>query len=243
MLINCDLKQIEVCVFAQLCKPKLLIERLNSGKDVHKFIGSNVFNVSEEEVSDEQRSDAKTSTFGIIYGNGAKTLSERTGRDFEWCKGFIQEFYELFPEAKAWHNEIIKRVEQTGCLKLFTGEILKFNKYPAKYDWQKQKGIIESYNPPDIKNYPVQHLAWVITSIILGQIYRIAVHKRNKYLLINTVHDSIMIDARPDDVDEAINDLILCVDKVKDIIYTKFNERLIVPIKMDVSIGDDWLTL
>lgn len=239
-LINMDLKQAEIIVFAQLCKPKLLIELINSGKDIHKFIGASVFNVSEEEITDGQRSDAKTSTFGIIYGNGAKTLSERTGRSFEWCSSFIESFYGMFPEAKEWHNRIIKTVNATGQLTLFTRETLYFRKYPAKYDWQFKKGIKESYNPPDIKNHPVQHLAWIITSIILGELYRIAVHKRDKYLLINTVHDSIMIDCKEEYVPECIEDIQQCVDKVPSVCYTLWNERLIVPIKCDISLGETW---
>lgn len=244
MLINADLKQIEVCIFAQLCKPKLLLELLNAGKDIHRFIGANVYGKAEETLTDDERTDSKTSTFGIIYGNGAKTLSERTGRDQEWCSTFINTFFELFPEARDWHNRCYKQVEETGRLTLFTGMILKFKKYPAKFDWQKKKGIIESYNPPDIKNHPVQHLAQMIMAILSGRFYiDFAVKKRDKYLMINTVHDSLMLDCKEEYIDEAIQDITHIVDRLPEIVYTIFKEHIIVPIKIDISCGERWSDL
>jgi DNA polymerase I len=243
-LINCDLKQIEIIVFAQLCKDPTLIDLLNKGKDIHKFIASNVYDKPEEEITDEERSSAKTSSFGIIYGNGAKTLSERTGRTQEWAQDFINTFYELFPKAKEWHEKIQKQVEKTGQLTLFTGMTLKFKKYPAKFDWQIRKGIKESYNPPDIKNHPVQHLAALIMAILAGQFYRnYAVHKRDKYLMINTVHDSLMLDCKDDYIDEAILDVSQTLESISLILKEKFNETMLVPIKIDISTGERWSEL
>lgn len=244
MIINADLRQIEVIMFAQLCKPKLLITLLNNGQDIHNFIGANLYGKTEEEITEEERDDTKKSTFGIIYGNGDKTLSDRTGKDIEWCKEFIKTFFTLFPEAKTWHQKCQETVEKTGSLTLFTGEILKFKKYPAKYDWQINKGITESYNPPDIKNHPVQHLAWIIMSIILGTFFRgYAIHNKDKYLMINTVHDSLMIDCKEDFIYDAINHVSNVVDKVPTIIYNKFNEKMVVPIKISMSMGDRWSDL
>lgn len=244
MLINADLKQIEVCIFAHMCKDPTLINLLKNSKDIHKFIGAHVYGKAEEEVTDEERTDAKTSTFGIIYGNGAKTLSERTNRSVEWSKEFIDTFYDLFPKAREWHNEIQKKVEKSGELELFTGMRLRFNKYPAKFDWQIKKGIKESYNPPDIKNHPVQHLAAMIMAMLSGRFYRnYAVHDRDKYLMINTVHDSLMLDCREDYVDEAVLNISNTLDEIPEVIYTLFKERLEVPIKIDVSIGESWADL
>lgn len=244
MLINIDLKQIEVVCFAQFCKDPLLVQLLNDNKDIHRFIASNVFNKPETEIADSERSDAKASSFGIIYGNGPKTLSERTGRDFTWCKEFIASFYEMFPKAKEWHTRIQEEVNTTGQLKLFTNEIIKFNKYPAKYDWQFEKGITESYNPPDIKNHPVQHIAALIMKMILGQFYRqYALEDRDKYIMINTVHDSLMLDCKEEYIDEAVNNFNKTLDNMPDKIYNLWRERFVVPIRADISIAQNWYDL
>lgn len=240
-IVNLDLKQIEVAVFSQLCKDKTLIGLLNQGVDLHTYTASDVTGKDEKDVTKEERQDAKAGNFGIIYGNGAGKLSSTTGRSVEWCRDYINRFYEMFPGAKIWHDNIQQEVEDSGQLKLFTGEILKFEKRPAKFDWQIRQGIRESYNPPDIKNHPVQHIAAVISFIMIGSFFReYAIHKRDKYLMINTVHDSLMLDCRAEYVEEAEKDLQECVDRLPEKIYTLFNEKFSVPIRCDIEHGQSW---
>lgn len=243
-LINADLKQIEIVIFAHLCQDPYLTQLLKEGKDLHKMTASIVLDIPEEGVTDNERGDAKAGNFGIIYGNGPPKLAKTTGRDVEWCKNYIDSFYEMFPKAKEWHDKIQKIVNATGQLRLFTGMILKFRKFPAKYEWQKRKGITESYNPPDIKNHPVQHLASLVTAIFIGQFFRQkAIYKRDKYLMINTVHDSLMLDCKSEFVEEAKQDILEIVDRIPDIVYKLWNERIEVPIKVDISVGDSWYDL
>lgn len=241
MIINCDLAQIEIIIFNQYCKDRLLTKLLRDGQDLHIYTSANVLGKAEQDVTKEERKDAKAANFGIIYGNGAPRLSETTGNSVEWCSDYIKEFYRLFPEAKAWHKSIQEEVNKTGQLRIWTGEILKFKKYPAKYDWQKKQGITESYNPPDVKNHPVQHTAWVITSILLGKFWRHkALPNRDKYLMINTVHDSLMLDARPEFVDLGVKDLQETVDRLPEWVLQYFNETMLVPIKCEIQTANSW---
>lgn len=241
MILNADLKQIEVICFAQLCKDENLIKLLNEGKDIHRYIASKVYNKAEEDVSDLERKSVKPGTFGIIYGNGAPRLSENTGQSVEWCKEFISTFYKLFPNAKLWHNFILSKVEKDGFLKLPTGSILKFKKHPAKYAWQKSKGIVESYNPPDIKNWPVQHFAFLILSILLGKFFREkALNNREKYLLINTVHDSIMLDCKPEYVEQAKTDILEITNTLPKYLEEFWNLKLLAPVSIDITTGQNW---
>ena len=238
-IINLDLSQVEVVVFAHLCKDPTLVNLLKNGKDIHYYIASQILNKSESEVTKEERSTAKTSTFGIIYGNGAKTLSERVNKPQDWCKAFIKQFYEMFPKAKEWHNDILLEVEATGQLTLFTNQVLKFTKYPAKYDWQDKNKLY--YNPPDIKNHPVQSIAALLMAILAGEFWRTkALINRDKYLMINTVHDSLMLDCRPQYVDQAVSDLQEIVDRLPQIVYNNWKESLIVPIKCEIKGGNSW---
>jgi DNA polymerase-1 len=243
MIINADLKQVEIIIFAWLCKDPTLIRLIKAGQDMHRYVGSLVYDKPEDDITDQERSDIKAGNFGIIYGNGAFKLSQTTGRSEQWCKEFIEQFYETFPGAKKWHTEIVNQVNKTGQLKILTGETLKFKKYPAKYEWQIKRGIRESYNPPDIKNHPVQHTAYIITSMILGQLFRKAIHQRDKYLLINTVHDSFMIDSKEEYVDIAIKDITESVDNTRETIYNKFKVEFDLPLKVDISVGDNWSEL
>ncbi len=241
MIINADLKQIEVVMFAHECQDETLIQLLINGQDIHRYVGSYIYDKEEKDITDLERKDIKAAVFGIIYGNGALKLSETTGRSIDWCSNFIKLFYELFPQAKEYHNRVLNTVNKTGQLKLWDNVTLKFPKYPVKYDWQKARGITESYNPPDIKNWPIQHLAGLINSILVGQFYReYAIHKSDKYLLINTVHDSLMIDCKEEFIDECIEDLYKVLDNIPNLVLQYWNVLIEVLIKIDISLGQSW---
>lgn len=241
MIVSVDLSQVEVIVFADYCRDKMLNKLLLDGLDLHRFTAAHVAGKDEIDITTGERKLAKAGNFGIIYGNGAPRLAQTTGNSVEWCAQYIKEFYELFPGAKEWHKNIQDEVNKTGQLRIWTGETLKFKKYPAKYDWQKRQGIIESYNPPDIKNHPIQHTAWIITSIMLGKFWREkALHNRDKYLMINTVHDSLMLDVRPEYVELAKKDLQEVVDRLPEWVLQYFNHTMSVPIKCQISVAESW---
>lgn len=243
-IVNFDFKQIEVYIFAYLCQDSNLLNLLNNQIDVYKYIGTFVYTKAIQDITAEERTTMKPCVLGIIYGNGAKTLSENCGQSIEWCKDFIETFYELFPKAKLWHEKIAQEVEERGYLRNFTGRVLKFKKFPAKFEWQFRKGIKESYNPPDIKNWPVQSLATAdIVLHMLGKVWRESIKYRYKFVLINTVHDSIMLDCQEEYVRFAINLVKNILDDSRKEIYNYWGVDIGVELKVDVSVGDSWASL
>ncbi len=243
MIISSDLNQIETCVVAQLSGDETLIKLLNDDRDIHRFIVSNIYGDKEETIDkkDPRRTAAKAATYGLFFGNGPQRLSESTGQDIDWCKDFIQTFYNLFPRVKLWHQWLLETVERDGQLTLETGSILKFQKFPAKFPWQIRKGITESYNPPDVKNFPVQHTAFIIMALWVGRFFREkAIFKRDKYLMINEIHDSLMLDCRPEFVEEAKEDIQQIADKIPLYFKELWNIELRVPIKIETKSGRSW---
>ncbi len=244
LLLNGDLKAIEMVVFAQLSRDRHLLELLNNNIDMHLYMYEMVYGIPMKNVTKEQRNSIKAVDFGIIYGNGPKTASERTGLPEDECKSIIETFYEVFPNTKVWQHYNLKKVEEQGYLRLQTGSLLNFQKYPAKYDWQFKKGIVESYNPPDIKNYPVQHTAGLIMFLILGEVFKIAQTKRTKYLMINTVHDSLMLDCQNQDtLDEAQQDIQEVINNVPRYMLELWGIKMLAPITMEFSQGKTWIDL
>jgi DNA polymerase I len=242
-IINSDYRQIEVLVFAILSNDVILQDILLQGIDLYKYLAAEIDQINIDEVTPEQRNDTKVPALGIIYGNGARTLSQNCGKDEKWCKTFIQTFYELFPIARQWHIDIQEIVAQTGYLEVFTGQEFRFDKKPAKYDWQFEQGIQESYNPPDIKNHPVQGTAFIFMIIMLGKFWREkCLLKRDKYLLINTVHDSIMLDVRKEYIEEAKKDMELLAN-IKEMCYKVFKKDIKLEIKQEISSGHSWYDL
>lgn len=243
VIVNSDYKTIEVVVFAVLADDPNLQDLFLRGIDVYKYIASFIYEKDIKEITPEERNSTKPGCLGIIYGNGAKTLAQSTGNTERWCKLFISKFYTLFPVSKEWHTYIQEAVKETGRLKTFTGQEFRFKKKPAKYEWQFKQGILESYNPPDIKNWSVQGTAFCILIIMLGAFWRHkALHNRDKYLLINTVHDSVMLDCRQKYIEDAKKDLEILV-KVKQMCYKVFKYNFKLDIGQDVTVGDSWYNL
>ena len=242
-IIQCDLGQVEVVVAAQLSGDQTLIRLLQDGRDVHKFMVANIYGEPEEQITkdDPRRRAAKPGTFGILYGCSANQLSKNTGMDVEWSKNFIETFYKLFPRIKLWHNYLQEQVELHGELHMPTGMILRFKKYPAKFDWQIRKGIIESYNPPDIKNWPVQSTAQVIMALWVGKFFRrFGLYNRDKYLMINEIHDSLMLDCRLEYVELAKQHLQESLDRIPQDLEETLGIKMLVPIRGEIKAGHSW---
>lgn len=245
MLINADLSQIEIVVFCLYCKDKTLRKLLCEGRDIHRYTASIVFDIPENKVSDKQRKDIKATNFGIIYGNGAFTLSQTLGISIPLAKEYIESFYQTFPGARTWHKRILEEVNETGQIITPTSRLLCFTKFPAKFDWQEAGKLY--YNPPDIKNWPVQSLAGDIYKLWIGGLYRDYTQQdidfKENCKIINTIHDSVMLDCSKKYFQEALNLLQKGLDKLPEMYYTKYKKEFDLPLKYAISVGQSWYEL
>ncbi|TYA79275.1 DNA polymerase, partial [Seonamhaeicola marinus] len=107
-LLAADYSQIELRIIAALSEEETMIEAFNNGEDIHASTAAKVFNVAIEDVTREQRSNAKTVNFGIIYGVSAFGLSNQTNLSRSEAKELIDTYYETYPKLK---NYISKQVD------------------------------------------------------------------------------------------------------------------------------------
>ncbi len=258
-IIELDYKQLELVVFAYLTQDQGLIKAIIEGIDIHKESASSALNKPLEEVTDLERSNAKAVNFGLIYGSGSFSMASRNGLEQEFCQTFIDTFFKKYPQTKQWQDNLVKKVYSTrirlspeeltkkgipisiGHIKSVTGRkyIFKTTDSPK---YLIEKGIATSFNPPDIKNYLVQGLATAdIVLIMLGRLWRkLAIYNREKYLLVNTVHDSVIFDFKihcKKDVDMIRYQLEDVKSMMKELFIVDFN----VPIQIDVKYGKSWM--
>ena len=102
VLLAADYSQIELRVIASLSNDKEMQEAFQKGEDIHASTAAKVFNVALEEVSREQRSQAKTVNFGIVYGVSAFGLSNQTNLNRKESKALIDAYYETYPQLKSY---------------------------------------------------------------------------------------------------------------------------------------------
>lgn len=244
MLINLDFKQIEVVVLALLSQDECFIKLLQQGTDIYKYFASIMYDKTQDEITDDERNSLKIPILGISYGKGAKKLARETGKSEEWCKEFIDSFYGQFPKVKELHNRWIDEVNKTGSLRMFDGVNLTFKYYDKVWSDEYNCWFKAGYKPTEIKNYPVQHTAFVFISTFVSKFYtEYALNNRGKYLLINTVHDSVMLDCRDTFVTEAINDLNNVLDKLPELMLQLYKLNVNLPIRADITKGNSWFEL
>src|SRR5690606_23216169 len=107
IILAADYSQIELRIIAALSKEKNMIEAFKNNEDIHASTASRVFNVPLEEVSREQRSNAKTVNFGIVYGVSAFGLSNQTGLSRGESKELIDTYYATYPQLRNYISEQI----------------------------------------------------------------------------------------------------------------------------------------
>ena len=114
VLLAADYSQIELRIIAALSEEETMIEAFKNGEDIHASTAAKVFNVPIEEVTREQRSNAKTVNFGIIYGVSAFGLSNQTDLTRKESKELIDLYYETYPKLRSYMSAQVDFARDNG---------------------------------------------------------------------------------------------------------------------------------
>ncbi|NNE76288.1 MAG: DNA polymerase I, partial [Pricia sp.] len=121
ILLAADYSQIELRIIAALSEENTMIEAFKNGEDIHASTASKVFNVPLEDVTREQRSNAKTVNFGIIYGVSAFGLSNQTDLSRSEAKDLIDTYYKTYPKLRNYISEQIDFAREHGYVQTVLG--------------------------------------------------------------------------------------------------------------------------
>jgi DNA polymerase-1 len=247
VIIEADFKQLEVVAAAFLSKDQILQREMIQGVDIHLANGEWVYGKPSSEISSEERTLVKVQTFQLLYGASAYALAMAVGCTEDEAQGFIDGFYGKYQGVRKWHSELALEVFSSarqipgtpireGFYKSITGRSYKFTQF------KKKSGEI-TFNLPDIKNYPVQGFATAdIVVAQLGRLYRALQPYREHIKLINTVHDSVLLDCKEEYALRAcqlLKDVLECTEWMNQAWNISFN----LPLRVDISIGKSWYDL
>ncbi len=247
-VVSADYAGIEVRIEAQLSGDEVYIQDIRDGVDFHNKNLALKEGRSYEEVTAEidagnittiaKRKAIKGFTFAQQYGAGNKKISETTGFTQEEVQGIKDARRLAYPRLHMYYDYLKHEVEKNGQYRDPWGRIYKFTKYPNKFQWQRGT---DSYSPTEIQNYRTQGFSTgSIVTTMVGQFWRkYALQSRNKYLMINTIHDSLMLDCKQEYLDQAKKDLQLLTECDR-ISQDVFNYKIVVPIEIAISHGNNW---
>lgn len=255
-LMEVDFSQLEVVALAILSGDEVLKNDILSGLDMHRVRASELFGIMEYDVTDEQRRLAKQLSFQLQYGAGYKSMAEKNGCSEEVAARFIDNYYTRYPQVKRWQEQVAAEVKASrrpgsgyttkgfprgeGVLMSPTGRIYKFYEYDSSYG----KYGTTSFSPTEMKNYPVQGFATGdIMALYRAKLYRelLARGLHERLLMINTVHDSVMLDVPSmEDVKLAYEICREVADNLPELIEELWGIEVDVPLKVEAKYGPRW---
>ena len=226
ILMCADYSQIELRIIASLSGDANMIDAFNKDEDIHTSTASRIFNVPHNEVSREQRGNAKTVNFGIIYGVSAFGLSQQTNLNRKEAKILIDNYYENYPTLREYMSKQIDFARENGYVETLMGR----RRYLTNIN--SQNGMIRSADERNAINAPIQGSAADIIKIAMKNIFNILNEKQFKSKMILQVHDELVFDVHLSEL-----------DKIKKVVKNSMENAvtLDIPLKVDIGTGKNWL--
>ncbi len=225
-LLAADYSQIELRLIAEMSGDKEMKTSFLRGEDIHKSTAAKVFNVPLDKVTREQRSNAKTVNFGIIYGVSAFGLSQQTDLSRKEAKELIDTYYKTYPTLKAYIAKQIDFAREHG----YVETLLNRRRYLKNIN--SRNAIVRAADERNAVNAPIQGSAADIIKIAMINIHNILKKENYKSKMLLQVHDELVFDIHNDEL-----------ATLKPIIQTEMENayKLSIPLTVDLGEGNNWL--
>ena len=226
LFLSADYSQIELRLMAHFSQDPHLVHAFLSGQDIHAATAAKIFNVSIEEVTKEQRRQAKTANFGIIYGISAFGLAQQLDCSRSEAKALIDGYFAAFPGVIDYIEKQKELARQQGYA------VTLFGRKRYLPDILSHNATVRSFAERNAVNSPIQGTAADIIKMAMVTIHRRLKEEGLKAQMIMQVHDELNFNV-------PLNE----VDKVREIVVNEMQHvvHLTVPLIADCGVGTNWL--
>ncbi len=224
VLVIADYSQIELRILAEVSDDPAFVGAFQRGDDLHRLTAATMYGVPMEEVTKEQRSDAKRINFGLMYGRGARSLSAQLGASEERGRQLIDEYFANYPKVQRFLQRTANRAVRDRTLRTLSGRIRKFGPSAVADD----RGAMRR----EAMNFPIQGASADIAKLALVRI-------REELLgldarLINSIHDEFVLEC-----EESLAETVS--EKAKSAMIRAGEEILEkVPVDVEVVVSREW---
>ena len=226
ILLSADYSQIELRLIADISGDPDMIEAFNSGADIHQATAAKIYHEPIESVTDNQRRNAKTANFGIIYGISAFGLSERLGIPRAEAKALIDGYFQSYPRIQQYMNESIEKAREKGFVTTIMG------RKRLLPDINSRNAVVRGYAERNAINAPLQGSAADIIKTAMIDIFREFEQKGLRSRMIMQVHDELIFNVVPEELP--------CVQYiVTRQMQNAYHGR--VPLTVSSGVGANWL--
>ena len=229
VLLDADYSQIELRVVAALAGDPVLLGAFEAGEDIHRRTASEVFNVPMDQVTSEQRSASKAVNFGLLYGQGAFALAANIGVSQKEAKAFIERYFERMPKVAAWIESAKEKALAEGLVRTHWGRIRRIPELESPNKQFQAQGLREAVNTI------VQGTAADLMRRAMVRLHHSLQVEGLQARLLLQVHDELLMEAPPKEVDRASVLLKEAMEGADDL------GALGVKLAAEVRTGDSWL--
>jgi DNA polymerase-1 len=225
LLLSADYSQVELRILAHVAGEPALKKSFELGEDIHRRTAGEIFGVFPETVSTEQRRQAKTINFGVIYGMSAFGLAKALGIRGKEAQAYIDNYFARYPRVKAFMESAIAQAREKSYVTTLLGRRC------AVPEIHSRNGAVRGYAERNAINYPIQGSAADIIKVATVRIHERLQREHRKAKLVLQVHDELVLDVPEGDV-EGVSALV--------------REEMVgaadldVPLEVDVGVGKNW---
>lgn len=226
-LLSADYSQIELRLIAEISEDAAMLEAFQNGQDIHTATAAKVFNVPFDQVTREQRYQAKTVNFSIVYGAGATNLSRQLSIKRTEAKELIDAYFAQYKGLKVYMDGVVEEARKSGYVTTLMGR----RRYLRDIN---SKSSLERSNAERIAvNTPVQGSAADMIKVAMVNIHHELLARGLQTKMILQVHDELVFDV-PNEELEIVKPII--VEKMRTAL-----PKLKVPIEVGLGTGLNWL--
>ncbi len=226
LIVAADYSQIELRILAHFSGDPALVEAFRKGEDIHARTAAGIFNVLPMMVTPEMRRQAKTINFGLIYGMGANKLAGELKIDRKTAKAYIESYFSVYAGVREFFDKVVAEAEKRG----YVTTLLKRRRYLPEIN-SKSRNLQEMARRTAI-NTPIQGTAADLIKLAMVTIDRRLREENWRSRMIMQVHDELVFEAPPAEVDELT---VMVRKEMAEVV------KLRVPLVVDVGVGENWL--
>lgn len=225
VLIDADYSQIELKVLAHMSNDEVMINAFKSGADIHTITASEVFGVSQNEVTPEMRKRAKAVNFGIVYGIGSFSLSKDLGITLKEAKQYIESYFMTYPKIRDYIDSLVLSAKENGYAKTLFGRIRYIPELKNK------NKMLQAFGERAAMNSPIQGTAADIIKIAMINVDKALKASKIDARLILQVHDELIVEA-----DKS------CCEAALKILKEEMENAILLslPLTAEAAIGKNW---
>lgn len=227
LLLAADYSQIELRIIASLSKDEHMLHAFNSGFDIHAATAAKIYHLPMEEVSKDQRRNAKSVNFGIVYGISAFGLSEQLNIPRKEAAALIEEYFAQYPAISAFIEQSKLFAREHGYARTLLGR----RRYLP--DINSRNASARAFAERNAVNMPIQGTSADMIKLAMVRIWRELQRRKLRTKMILQVHDELVFDLyRPEE------------QEVRDLVVREMQQALPLDgltIDVGIDVGTNWL--